>query len=66
MTALTNNGTIASIPYFNQDNKLPEGYTIEEFANLVERVSERVYPTLPTAVGHAMYIKRSIINEVGF
>ncbi|KAB2358940.1 glycosyltransferase family 2 protein [Bacillus wiedmannii] len=66
VTALTNNGTIASVPYFNQDNKLPEGYTIEEFANLVERVSERVYPTLPTAVGHAMYIKRSIINEVGF
>ncbi|ADH09680.1 glycosyltransferase family 2 protein [Bacillus thuringiensis] len=66
VTALTNNGTIASVPYFNQDNELPEGYTIEEFADLVERVSERVYPTIPTAVGHAMYIKRSVINESGF
>ncbi|GIX58699.1 glycosyltransferase family 2 protein [Bacillus paranthracis] len=66
VTALTNNGTIASVPYFNQDNELPKGYTIEGFANLVERVSERAYPTIPTAVGHAMYIKRSMINEIGF
>ena len=43
VTALTNNGTIASVPYFNQDNELPEGYTIEEFANLVgESLKERI------------------------
>lgn len=66
VTALTNNGTIASVPFFNQDNELPEGYTIEEFANLVERVSKRAYPNLPTAVGHAMYIKRTVLKEVGY
>ncbi|MGI8385432.1 glycosyltransferase family 2 protein [Robertmurraya sp. P23] len=66
VTALTNNGTIASVPYFNQDNKLPDGYTVEQFSNLIEKVSERLYPTIPTAVGHAMYIKREVIDTVGF
>lgn len=66
VTALTNNGTIASVPFFNQDNILPEGYTIEGFSQLVEKISEKIYPTIPTAVGHAMYIKRSVLDEVGF
>ncbi|RSK29458.1 glycosyltransferase family 2 protein [Bacillus sp. HMF5848] len=66
VTSLTNNGTIASVPDFNRDNELPEGYTIEEFSQLVERISKRIYPTIPTGVGHAMYIKREVINAVGF
>ncbi|WP_282022629.1 glycosyltransferase family 2 protein [Priestia flexa] len=66
VTALTNNGTIASVPNFNQDNELPKGYTIHSFAELVEKASKKVYPTIPTGVGHAMYIKRSIIDEVGY
>lgn len=65
VTALTNNGTIVSVPKFNQDNKLPEGYNIDTFAHLVERVSKRIYPTIPTCVGHAVYIKRELINKIG-
>ncbi|MGG0185080.1 glycosyltransferase family 2 protein [Bacillus rhizoplanae] len=66
VTALTNNGTIASVPYFNQDNELPKGYTIEQFSQLVERISNQIYPIIPTAVGHAMYIKRDVLDEVGY
>ncbi|MBT2658627.1 glycosyltransferase family 2 protein [Bacillus sp. ISL-18] len=66
VTALTNNGTIASVPFFNQDNVLPAGYSINEFSNLVERVSEDEYPVIPTAVGHALFIKRSVLNKVGY
>lgn len=66
VTALTNNGTIASVPMFNQDNDLPKGYTIEQFSQLVERISNKKYPTIPTAVGHAMYIRRDALNKVGY
>ncbi len=65
VTALTNNGTISSVPYFNQDNIIPEGYTLESFAKLVEDCSLKHYPIIPTAVGHAMYIKRSVLNKIG-
>jgi GT2 family glycosyltransferase len=66
VTALTNNGTIASVPCFNQDNDLPKGYTIEQFADLIERKSSKKYPIIPTAVGHALFIKRTVINDVGY
>lgn len=65
VTALTNNGTIASVPIFNKDNQLPEGYTIDSFSDLIEKISNKVYPTIPTCVGHAVYIKREVINKVG-
>lgn len=66
VTALTNNGTIASIPNFNQDNELPKGYSIQKFAQLVEDCSNKSYPVIPTAVGHAMFIKRKVLNEIGY
>ncbi|MBE2919922.1 MULTISPECIES: glycosyltransferase family 2 protein [Anoxybacillus] len=65
VTALTNRGTIASVPYFNQDNEIPEGYTIASFGKLIEEISLNLYPTIPTAVGHALFIKRRVIEEVG-
>ncbi|MGG4126632.1 glycosyltransferase [Paenibacillus illinoisensis] len=65
VTPLTNNGTICSVPNFLEDNNLPEGYTIDSFARLIERISYRDFPVIPTAVGFCMYIKRSVLNEVG-
>lgn len=65
VTPFTNNGTICSIPNFCEDNELPEGYTIDSFAAFVSKVSERKFPELPTAVGFCMYIKNSVIREVG-
>ncbi|MHA7965771.1 glycosyltransferase [Paenibacillus sp. CAU 1782] len=65
VTPLTNNGTICSVPDFLDDNVLPEGYTIDTFAYLIEKISYKVFPAIPTAVGFCMYIKRSVLDEVG-
>lgn len=66
VTPLTNNGSICSVPNFLEDNSIPEGYTINSFANFIERISLKLYPEIPTAVGFCMYIKNSVIKEVGF
>lgn len=66
VTALTNNGTIASVPYFNRDNIIPNGYDLKTYAKLIEKISYKIYPEIPTAVGHALYIKREILNLVGY
>ena len=65
VTPLTNNGTIASVPNFVEDNSVPENYTVDSFADLIERISLNKYPEIPTAVGFCMYIKRDVINEIG-
>ncbi|SDX31420.1 glycosyltransferase family 2 protein [Paenibacillus sp. PDC88] len=65
VTSLTNNGTISSVPNFNEDNRLPDGYTVEGFSQLIERISIKKYPIIPTGVGHAMFIKRKVLEEVG-
>lgn len=65
VTPLTNNGTICSVPNFCEDNPIPKGFTLEEFALLIERVSIKCYPEIPTAVGFCMYIKRKVLNEIG-
>lgn len=65
VTALTNNGTICSVPNFCEDNNLPEGLTLDEYAEIIENTSLKMYPTIPTAVGFCMYIKREVINKVG-
>lgn len=65
VTPLTNNGTICSIPNFCDDNVVPDGYTLDSFAQFIERISLRQFIEIPTGVGFCMFIKRAIINEVG-
>jgi predicted O-linked N-acetylglucosamine transferase (SPINDLY family)/GT2 family glycosyltransferase len=65
VTPLTNNGTLCSIPRPLSDNQIPAPYTLDEFAALVERISARRYPELPTCVGFCTYIKREVIDRVG-
>jgi GT2 family glycosyltransferase len=64
-TPLTNRGTICSVPEFLADNDLPPGYSLHEFAAMVESVSLRKYPKLPTCVGFCVYIKREVIDRIG-
>lgn len=66
VTPLTNNGSIASVPNFISDNEIPEGYTVERYASLIEKISFQKYPELTTGVGFCMYIKRSILDCVGY
>lgn len=65
VTPLTNNGTVCSVPLFCQENELPDGYTIDSFAELIEAVSRRSYPTIPTCVGFCTFFRRTALDAVG-
>lgn len=65
VTPFSNNATICSLPRFLDENALPAGYTVDSFGALVTRVSERAYPPLPTGVGFCLYVKRSVLDELG-
>ncbi len=65
VTPLTNNGTIASVPNFGVDNELPTNLTLDEYAEMIEKCSLNRFPELTTANGFCMYIKRSVLDEVG-
>ncbi len=65
-TALSNNGTIVSVPeYCAPSPALPEGWTLEAAAAAVRECSLRLRPALITAVGHCMYVRRSALELVG-
>ncbi len=65
VTPLSNNATLCSVPYFGKENKLPDGYTLDEYAELIERISLKRYPQIPVANGFCMYVKREIISLIG-
>lgn len=65
VTPLTNSGTICSIPNFCEDNSIPSNFTLLEYASMIEKISLKVYPIIPTAVGFCMYIKREVIDSIG-
>lgn len=66
VTPLSNNATLASVPKMFEKNELPEGYTLGEMAELVEKCSMKLYPEIPTAHGFCMYIKREVLEKVGY
>lgn len=66
VTPLTNSGTICSVPDFCEDNEIPKGITLSKYAFMIEKYSLKLYPSIPTAVGFCMYIKRVALNKVGF
>lgn len=66
VTPFSNNGVECSIPEPGLSNEIPEGFTIETFAELVENCSIKRYPELVTAVGFCMYIRRTVIDEIGY
>lgn len=65
VTPFSNNATICSLPRFVEANALPAGWTLDAFAALVERVSRRERPRLPTGVGVCLYIKRRVLDQLG-
>ena len=65
VTPLTNVGTIAAVPRWLEENLLPAGYDVDRFAALVSRVSRRLYPRLPTGVGHCLWLRRAALDELG-
>jgi GT2 family glycosyltransferase len=66
VTALTNHGTIVSVPVRNTSNdRLPGGMDVDTAALRVASSSLKLRPTLPTAVGHCTLIRRLALDLVG-
>ena len=65
VTPFSNHATIASLPRFAAVNALPAGWSVDRFADLVERVAARERPRLPTGVGVCLYIKRKALDRLG-
>lgn len=65
VTPLSNNATLCSVPVFCAENTIPCGYTLDEYAELIERISLQKYPEIPVAHGFCMYVKREVIDKIG-
>jgi glycosyltransferase involved in cell wall biosynthesis len=65
-TALTNAGSIVSVPFRNHPVRgLPPHVTFEQAAERVRASTARLRPRLPTAVGHCVYVRRTALDLVG-
>jgi GT2 family glycosyltransferase/glycosyltransferase involved in cell wall biosynthesis len=65
VTPFSNNATLVSLPRPFEANALPSGFDVDAFGRLVESVSRRAYPRLPTAVGVCMLIRRDVLRAIG-
>lgn len=66
VTAMSNNATLASVPVGLQANDLPINLSFAEYAKRVSNNSTRRYPQLPTSHGFCMYIRRNVLDNVGY
>lgn len=66
VTPLSNNAALCSVPRALEENLIPSGFDIDTFARLVEETSEHAYPRLPTGVGFCLYIRRGLLDDIGF
>lgn len=65
-TALTNHGSLVSVPERGKPTPhLPPQWNVDGAAAAVRAASLRLRPRLPTAIGHCMYIRRSALELVG-
>jgi GT2 family glycosyltransferase len=65
VTPLTNNGTIASVPRFLENNEVPLDMNLDRFADAIDMISAREYISVPTCVGFCTYIRRDMLDAVG-
>jgi GT2 family glycosyltransferase/glycosyltransferase involved in cell wall biosynthesis len=65
-SALTNHGTILSVPQRNRPQAgIPQDQDLAHAAGAVLAQSLRIHPHLPTAIGHCMYVRRHALDLVG-
>jgi GT2 family glycosyltransferase/glycosyltransferase involved in cell wall biosynthesis len=65
-TALTNHGSLASVPDSGRPMPhLPEDWDFDHAAAAIRARSLRVRPRVPTAIGHCMFIRRSALELIG-
>jgi GT2 family glycosyltransferase/glycosyltransferase involved in cell wall biosynthesis len=63
---LSNNGALSSVPVMDDYNELPAGYDATSYGELIERISFKDYPPLPTTCGFCFFIKRSVLEHIGY
>lgn len=66
VTPLSNCATLCSVPVFCRDNQIPENFTPDSYGELIEKCSLRRYPKITVAVGFCMFIKRCVIEDIGY
>jgi glycosyltransferase involved in cell wall biosynthesis/GT2 family glycosyltransferase len=65
-TALTNHGTIVTVPRGHDGAaELPEGWDVDRAAAAIRGASRRIRPRIPTAIGHCVYVRRAALELVG-
>jgi glycosyltransferase involved in cell wall biosynthesis/GT2 family glycosyltransferase len=66
VSVFTNHGTILSLPYRNRPQPgLPQTIDLESAAEAIRTQSLRIWPQLPTVVGHCFYVRRAALDLVG-
>ncbi|MCL2297402.1 MAG: glycosyltransferase [Proteobacteria bacterium] len=65
-TPFSNNAEICSYPRFCADNGWPEGKDPELVRAALRRAAVPSYPDIPTGVGFCFYIKRALLDSIGF
>jgi GT2 family glycosyltransferase/glycosyltransferase involved in cell wall biosynthesis len=69
---LSNAAGWQNVPYLHDEtgafavNEIPNGYSVDEMADIVRVSSKRVYPRLPLVNGFCFMIKKAVINKIGF
>ena len=66
VTAMSNNATLASVPQGLMRNEIPEDITLDEYNEMLDKCAYREYPQLPTAHGFCVYIRREVLDKVGY
>ena len=66
VSTLTNHGTIVSFPFRNNPHpSIPQDWTLDELAGTIRTGGTRLYPIIPTAIGHCVFIRRSALDLAG-
>lgn len=66
VTAMSNNATIASVPMGLMRNEILDDITLDEYNDMLTDCAYRDYPELPTAHGFCVYIRREVLDKLGF
>ena len=65
VTPLSNNATLCSVPVPFEENRLPDGVSVDEMGRIVESCSMRLYPEISVGHGFCLFIKRKVIDDIG-
>lgn len=66
ITPFSNNAEILSFPRFCENNPWPQGADPGPTNASIAAAAVPVYPDLPTGVGFCLYLRRALLDEIGY